>query len=135
MTGDLRPRLDVRLDGAGVDVVSLETDSFTVGRSSSGFVPDLVLDDPHSWISRRHCVFTQEWGSWWVEDCGSRNGTFLRRQGTLTRLTEKTQLSSGDVVCISADADESGPTSTWELHLVDPSSGVDPVSWTRVCVS
>ncbi len=119
---DLKPMLEVSRDGTTPRKIVLTGDAFTVGRGSATFTPDLVLEDPSSWISRRHCIFTQAWGSWWIEDCGSRNGTFVRNGSDLRRLTEKTQLSSGDIVCITADADESGPTSTWELRLVDPSA-------------
>ena len=116
------PKLDIRLDGNPDRVVELTDESFTVGRNSSSYTPDIGLDDPESWISRRHCIFTQEWGSWWVEDCDSRNGTFIRNGENLTRVSEKTQLSRGDVVCITADADESGPTSSWEMRVIDPSA-------------
>ncbi|MFQ5557533.1 MAG: FHA domain-containing protein [Acidimicrobiales bacterium] len=119
---DLTPKLVITLDGVRHREVELTGDSFTVGRGSSSFTPDLALDDEGSWISRRHCVFTQAWGSWWIEDCGSRNGTFIRNGDSLRRLGEKTQLSSDDVVCITADADDSGPTSTWEMRLMDPSA-------------
>lgn len=118
----LRPKLEIRLDGGDPREVALAAETVTVGRGSSNFTPDLVLEDPSSWISRRHCIFTQAWGSWWIEDCGSRNGTFIRNGADLKRLTEKTQLSSGDIVCITADADENGPTSAWEIRLVDPSA-------------
>ena len=115
-------KLEVCLDGEPQQEVLLTDETLTVGRGSSTFTPDVVLADPASWISRRHCLFSQEWGSWWVEDSGSRNGTFIRNGDDLTRLTERTQLSGGDVVCITADADQNGPTSTWELRLIDPSA-------------
>ncbi len=116
--------LEVCRDGKLDSEVVLEGETFSIGRGSSTFDPDLSLDDPHSWISRRHCVISQALGTWWIEDCGSRNGTFIRNGDSLTRLKNKTQLSGSDVICITADADETGPTSTWELRVIDPSATV-----------
>jgi len=44
----------------------------TIGRSHSC---DLVLDDPA--VSRRHARLFRQGDEWWIEDLGSRNGTFV----------------------------------------------------------
>ncbi len=119
---DVAASLNVRRDGSLLEQLTLDVTTVTVGRASQSFTPDVALEDLDALVSRRHCVFTQHWGSWWVEDTSSRNGTFLNRGGTLIPLNERTQLGKDDLVCIVAARDESGPTSYWELTLVDPSA-------------
>ena len=51
---------------------------------------DRLIDDPAA--SRRHCAFTLRQGRVWVEDLGSRNGTFLNG----TRLSNAQPLKAGD---------------------------------------
>lgn len=48
---------------------------------------------PHSeQVSRQHCQLIQEAGHVWVEDCGSRNGTWVNGQ----RITARKELKNGD---------------------------------------
>src|SRR5882762_2247779 len=51
---------------------------------------DRLINDPAA--SRRHCAFTLRHGRVWVEDLGSRNGTFLNG----ARLHGAQPLSPGD---------------------------------------
>jgi pSer/pThr/pTyr-binding forkhead associated (FHA) protein len=51
---------------------------------------DRLIDDPAA--SRRHCAFTLRHGRVWVEDLGSRNGTFLNG----TRLEGARPVTAGD---------------------------------------
>jgi pSer/pThr/pTyr-binding forkhead associated (FHA) protein len=57
----------------------------SVGRldAAKGFFPDLDLTPevvPESGVSRLHCKIHQRGSSYWVEDIGSANGTFLNGQ-------------------------------------------------------
>lgn len=56
---------------------------------------DERLDLP--FVSRRHCMFTWRDASAWVEDLGSRNGTFLNGE----RLQEPQPLHEGDRLDVS----------------------------------
>lgn len=48
---------------------------------------------PHSeQVSRHHCQIIQQGGHVWVEDCGSRNGTWVNGQ----QIGERKELKSGD---------------------------------------
>jgi hypothetical protein len=46
----------------------------------------------HETVSARHCRFSFHHGHWWLEDAGSKNGTFLNRQ----RVRQATVLSNRD---------------------------------------
>ncbi len=62
-------------------------------RATIGRAPDagIILGDPD--VSRIHGVIFHENGAWWVEDAGSRNGTFVN--GTRQ---ERARLSTGDML-------------------------------------
>ena len=68
-----RPML-LRMDGVGAgQVVSIAQTPFTMGRHASNKLP---IDDDS--ISRTHARFVNEDGKYFVEDLGSRNGTFIQ---------------------------------------------------------
>src|SRR5215212_1257030 len=69
--------------------VELEKDSVTIGRSSSN---DIVFN--HLSLSRHHARITGQEGQFFVEDAGSRNGTFLNG----IRLKQPSALKNGDVI-------------------------------------
>jgi two-component system, cell cycle response regulator len=64
----------LRMDGVGAgQVLSVAETPFTMGRHATNRLP---IDDDS--ISRFHARFVCEDGKYWVEDLGSRNGTFLQ---------------------------------------------------------
>ena len=54
----------------------------------------LVLEDEYA--SSQHARLTPADGRWWIEDLGSRNGTFVDDE----RLTSPRELNVGDIVRI-----------------------------------
>ena len=51
----------------------------TIGRKGT----DIVLEDPQKQISRLHAELTiTDGGRYYLVDCGSSNGTSVKRQGT-----------------------------------------------------
>jgi diguanylate cyclase (GGDEF)-like protein len=64
----------LRMDGVGAgQVLSVSQTPFTMGRHATNRLP---IDDDS--ISRFHARFVSEEGKYFVEDLGSRNGTFLQ---------------------------------------------------------
>lgn len=64
----------LRMDGVGAgQVVSVAQTPFTMGRHASNRLP---IDDDS--ISRFHARFVREGSEYFVEDLGSRNGTFIQ---------------------------------------------------------
>jgi pSer/pThr/pTyr-binding forkhead associated (FHA) protein len=77
----------VHLDGAAKPRAMYLATNTVVGR---GAECDLRLDD--TYVSQEHArIFAKE-GSWYVEDLGSTNGTFVNEQ----RLAAPAMLTSGD---------------------------------------
>ncbi len=78
----------VRMDGANVgQLFALQENELRLGRHTSS---DILLEDDG--VSRRHARVLREGESYWVEDLGSANGTFV--QG---RKVERHELRDGDV--------------------------------------
>ena len=80
----------VREDGTEA---AISKDRFVVGR---GRHCDLVVDSPK--VSREHAAIVREVDGWFIEDLGSSNGTWLRRE----RITRR-RIEDGDEYFVSAE--------------------------------
>ena len=80
----------VREDGTEAPV---SKDRFVVGR---GRHCDLVVESPK--VSREHAAIVREGDGWFIEDLGSSNGTWLRRE----RITRR-RIEDGDEYFVSAE--------------------------------
>src|SRR5215210_3655291 len=89
-------------DGARLGTVMLSGRHVTVGRLPGA--NEIVLQpDPDRLVTRiAHCTLERDGARWFVVDGGSVNGTFLRRQGVLQRVTDRTALHDGDGICVLA---------------------------------
>ena len=70
-------------------VISIKRNSLLIGRSEDCDVRPLSEE-----VSRRHCAVHVGPSDVWLEDLGSRNGTFLNG----LKITEKTKVVEGDVI-------------------------------------
>lgn len=70
-------------------MVVVKDGGFSIGRA-----PNAELRVEDDGISRHHAVITSEAGRAWIEDLGSRNGTFVNGD----RIETKVELSEGDKV-------------------------------------
>jgi adenylate cyclase len=70
-----------------------EADSVIIGRPSDEQTVDLDLT-PDTTVSRHHARLTFENGAYWLEDLGSRSGTWVNER----KITTKTQLAGGDQI-------------------------------------
>jgi DNA-binding response OmpR family regulator len=89
----------------------------TVGRLEGS--NDVALQpDPQQLVTRTgHLSLERRGAEWYLVDGGSVNGTFLRRDGDLRRVTTQTPLHDGDVACVLADVTETGGRSFFELSF------------------
>jgi FHA domain-containing protein len=97
-TGELRPVdvTDVAAQGGALVIRSgggrvgqsfpLQGERMTIGRSPEA---DVFLDDVT--VSRNHAVLVTRTGSWYIDDSGSLNGTYVNR-----RRIESHRLEDGD---------------------------------------
>lgn len=102
-------------DGSELDSIPLSGTRITVGRLPE--VNDIALQpDPELLVTRSaHCTLEHEGARWFVVDGGSINGTFLRRGSDLQRLTDRTPLHDGDVICVLASATDTNERRFFEL--------------------
>lgn len=75
--------------------IAIKRNTLLIGRAEECDVRPLSED-----VSRRHCRVTVEPAQVWVEDLGSRNGTFVN--GAKIEPRTRTPVSSGDVLRIGA---------------------------------
>jgi len=61
----------------------LEGDRVSIGRRPDC---DLFLDDVT--VSRDHALLVERGGEWWIDDCGSLNGTYVNRSRIESRRLE-----------------------------------------------
>jgi Transcriptional regulatory protein, C terminal/FHA domain len=101
------PPRRVLLTGARITVGRLEDEN------------DIALEpDPQQLVTRSgHLALERRGVEWLLVDGGSVNGTFLRRDGDLLRVTSRTPLRDGDVACVLAGVADTGQRSFFELSF------------------
>lgn len=73
--------------------ISIKRNKLLIGRSEECDVRPLSEE-----VSRRHCAVHVGPAEVWVEDLGSRNGTFVNG----TKITEKMRVKDGDIIRVGA---------------------------------
>jgi serine/threonine-protein kinase len=91
-----------RGDGPGTEFKLVNNES-TIGRwdADNGVFPDVDLDayDSDAKVSRRHAKLYRSNGSYFIEDLGSTNGTYVNRGRRLLPGTPQ-QITDGDEVIV-----------------------------------
>ncbi|MFN8176085.1 MAG: FHA domain-containing protein [Solirubrobacteraceae bacterium] len=72
--------------GRAGETFALDGERVSIGRRPDA---DLFLDDVT--VSRDHALLVSRGGEWWIDDCGSLNGTYVNRSRVESR-----QLEDGD---------------------------------------
>lgn len=67
----------------------IKSPQFTIGRSTAC---ECVVD--HETISSRHATLAYHHSQWWLEDAGSKNGSFINEQ----RVLEPTVITTHDIL-------------------------------------
>ncbi|MBV9242671.1 MAG: FHA domain-containing protein [Acidobacteria bacterium] len=103
VTGPIHSTMVIeRGDGPGTEF-KLVNDESTIGRwdADNGVFPDIDLDayDSDAKVSRRHAKIYRSNGSYFIEDLGSTNGTYVNRGRRLLPGTPQ-QISDGDEVIV-----------------------------------
>jgi FHA domain len=117
MEGHSPAELVVSGPGAPPRRVILTGARVTVGRLEDA--NDVALrPDPQQLVTRAgHLTLERRGTEWFLVDGGSVNGTFLRRDGELARVTGRTPLHDGDVACVLAGVTDTGGRSFFELSF------------------
>jgi diguanylate cyclase (GGDEF)-like protein len=93
----------VRLDGdASGEVLSLSRESVVIGRSARA---QIHISEPS--VSREHARVVYEYGTYFIEDGGSQNGTFVAG-----RRVTRSELRDGDLIQL-------GQRATYRFGLMD----------------
>ncbi|MBF0357605.1 MAG: adenylate/guanylate cyclase domain-containing protein [Magnetococcales bacterium] len=78
------------------DCVILQGDVLTIGRSDQS---DIVINSSN--ISRNHARLLFKKKNWFIEDCGSSNGTYIKRNGIFEKITGKQKISKSTIIRLS----------------------------------
>lgn len=101
--------------------IAIKRDQLLVGRAEECDIRPLSDE-----VSRRHCAVRVEPDIVWVEDLGSRNGTFVNG----TRITAKTKVYEGDIIKVGAlELKVSGGTAGRPASPADAPAAAVPASW------
>jgi len=60
---------------------------------------DIIIPDLGRFISKRHATIYGDSGRFWIEDMGSINGTYVKKNGTFQRI-DKYELRNNDVIAL-----------------------------------
>ncbi len=77
------------------ELVNIDRTIVNIGRDKSN---DIVIRDNHGNISRKHARLYVEEKTYFLQDVGSANGTYVNKQPVI-RSTGVARLDSGDLVC------------------------------------
>ncbi len=88
-------------DGRNIDLstaeghgtITPELWTLSIGRSEAR---DIILQKD-TFISREHARLRYHEGRWWLEDCDSKNGTFIETPDDERRVTEAVMLEIGQL--------------------------------------
>lgn len=112
----------VNIKGNSQKVVEINKPKITVGRSIQC---DLYI--PSSKVSRIHCIITKKQERYYIEDFGSRNGTFVNsvKIEKRTELKPDDKVQFGDSIYILTDKyEEEIPGVTQEISIYDRETGM-----------
>lgn len=94
----VRPRLILKRDGKEVEKI-VDKGVFTLGRDVRS---DWVIRDPLA--SREHALIKQNTDGFYIEDCKSRNGTFVNKEKiTNKKLSDRDQIQIGSFSLIFSE--------------------------------
>lgn len=88
--------LEIRYPDGRIEQVRLNKEWTRIGRQGSNNDNEIVLPDPHRYISRHHATIIKDKGRYFIVDNNSVNGTLL--QGKPLVPGKRTQLQEGDVI-------------------------------------
>ena len=101
--------------------IVVKKERFLIGRAEECDIRPLSDE-----VSRRHCAVHIEPDTVWVEDLGSRNGTFLNG----SRIAEKTKIFDGDLIKVgSLELKVAGGTAGKPPASAPKPSAAGPSSW------
>jgi predicted component of type VI protein secretion system len=100
--------------------IAVKRDKLLIGRAEECDIRPLSDE-----VSRRHCAVRIEPGIVWVEDLGSRNGTFVNGQ----RIAEKTRVYDDDLIKVGGLELRVAGGTAQEATAATAPKAAEPASW------
>ena len=107
---------------------TISNEKLLIGRLPE--INDIALQpDPQSLITRHmHCFIELRNSTGWLVDNASKNGTFLKRNNLMQRISGEIKLQDNDCIMILGELNESEDPKYWQLTYIDPLATKDIVN-------
>lgn len=93
-------------------------------------INDIALQpDPNCLVTRHmHCFIEIRNSTAWLMDNASKNGTFLKRNNLMQRISGEIKLQDNDCIMILGELNENEDPKYWQLTYIDPLATKDIVN-------
>ncbi len=99
--------------------------TITIEKLLIGRLPDVndisLQPDPFNLVTRHmHCFVEIRNSTGWLIDNASKNGTFLKRDNTMQKISGEMKLQDNDCIMILGEINDDNTVKYWELTYKDP---------------
>jgi DNA-binding winged helix-turn-helix (wHTH) protein len=124
----LMPYLILKSLNGGQTNFTISDEKLLIGRLPD--INDIALQpDPQSLVTRHmHCFIEIRNSTGWLIDNASKNGTFLKRNNLMQRISGEIKLQDNDCIMILGELDENEEPKYWQLTYIDPLATKDIVN-------
>jgi DNA-binding winged helix-turn-helix (wHTH) protein len=124
----LMPYLILKTLNGDQNNFTISNEKLLIGRLPD--INDIALQpDPQSLVTRHmHCFIEIRNRTGWLIDNASKNGTFLRRNNLMQRISGEIKLKDNDCIMILGELNENEEPKYWQLAYIDPLATKDIVN-------
>lgn len=99
---------------------TISNEKLLIGRLPD--INDIALQpDPQSLVTRHmHCFIEIRNNTGWLMDNASKNGTFLKRNNLMQKISGEIKLQDNDCIMILGELNENEEPKYWQLTYIDP---------------
>lgn len=107
---------------------TISNEKLLIGRLPD--INDIALQpDPQSLVTRHmHCFIELRNSTGWLIDNASKNGTFLKRNNLIQKISGEIKLQDNDCIMILGEINENEEPKYWQLTYMDPLATKDIVN-------
>jgi DNA-binding winged helix-turn-helix (wHTH) protein len=122
------PYIEIQSLDATLKKILLSKEKTLIGRLED--VNDISLQpDPQSLVTRyMHCFIEIRNNTGWLIDNASKNGTFLKRNNLMQKISGEIKLQDNDCIMILGEINEDKDPKYWQLSYIDPLATKDIVN-------
>lgn len=122
------PHIEIQSIDATHKKILLSKEKTLIGRMED--INDISLQpDPQNLVTRyMHCFIEIRNSTGWLIDNASKNGTFLKRNSLVQKISGEIKLQDNDCIMILGEINENEEPKYWQLTYIDPLATKDIVN-------